>query len=394
MDERILAERARAWGLTGVMFAMLSAMRQLGAASVSDTLIAAFDPGPLRRAVLRDAAARGPAAPGLGWVVGQLPLRDDPLAWAAGVGGYAVARARDRGWFERPGGRGGAYRVPLWVRGVLAVDRAFERVGNVVGVRDEALLALVPPEERGALTAAMYAELPSYLPGGSRFRTDLFGWEERVLASPEFPRAGRILLGGAGPGRELAALVERGFEVVAFDPCLPFTEAARSLVPRDRAEVVCASYDDLVAAVAGRGGPLGPSVARAPFDAIVLGWGSLSHVMPAASRLELFRALRRLAPRAPVLASFLLVSDPAHLGPGKQRFRDGLRRAFATLGAPGRSEKNDHFLARAGFFSYLTPGEVARLAKDSGYEVSILDESPYPHALLVPVGLTGGPKSP
>src|SRR5262249_22445928 len=151
-----------------------------------------------------------------------------------------------------------------------------------------------------ALTAFVYADQRTYLPGGARFQGGLFGWERRALDAPVFPRSGRVLIGAAGAGRELCALVERGFSVVAFDPCAPFADAARKAAPRDGATVVQASYEDLVDAVEGRGGPLELLRAEPPFDAVVLGWGSFSHVMPASARLALLRALRVLAPRGPV----------------------------------------------------------------------------------------------
>jgi len=389
LDVRVLVERARAWKVTGVMFAMLSAMQQLGAASVTEELVAAFDPGPLRRELLRHAAARGPLAPGLGWFVAQIPLRDDPVAWLGGAVRYAAARAKDRGWLGSVREGDAEYRVPAWIRAILALDRTAERAGNVLSsVRDEAILAWVPPSERAALTAAVYADLPSYLPGGSRFQRELFGWEERILALSSFPKSGRVLIGGAGPGRELVAFVERGFRAVAFDPCLPFVEAARSLVPADKADVVHASYADLVDAVAGRGGPLLQLAEGPPFDAVVLGWGSLSHVMPAAARVELLRALPALCPKGPVLASFALVTEAPPAGSpagSKGRVRNGLRRAFAALGAPGVSEDRDHFLASTGFFAYLTRPEVTVLAGDAGYEIARFEEAPYPHVLLVPL---------
>src|SRR4029079_4693901 len=88
-----------------------------------------------------------------------------------------------------------------------------------------------------------------------------------------------------------------------------------------------------------------------PFDAVVLGWGSFSHVMPRAARLALLRALRALAPKAPVLLSFALEPGPASKGKG--RVRSALQRLFAALSAPGVSEVGDHFFANGGFFTFL-----------------------------------------
>ena len=400
LDESALAERARAWRAVGVTYAMLSGLRDLGSASVTPELLSRFDPGPVRRALLRHTMARELSKPGVEWVILQTPLRDDPVTYAVGVGKYAVARARDKGWLAgapRDGQDGRVpYRVPLWVRALLTADFVADRTMNVLAsVRDEALLAWIPPEDRPSLTAAVYADLPTYLPGGKRFKSGLFSWEARILSSPPFPKSGRILLGAAGAGRELVALVERGFEVVAFDPCLPFADAARSIVPREKAEVVHASYGDLVDAAHGRGGVLAPLCRGKRFDAVVLGWGSLSHVMPSSSRVELLRAVRELAPDAPVLASFGLVTDPLAVGAGKGRVRNALRRAFVALGAPGTSEDRDHFLTTTGFFSYLTHDELARLAWDAEYEVALFEEAPYPHAVLLPRkrAAAGGPRA-
>jgi hypothetical protein len=278
-----------------------------------------------------------------------------------------------------------AYRAPLWVRALLAWDRAATRAQNLrEGLVDELLLAWIPPEDRAVLTALVYARQNTYLPGGAHFQGGLFAWERRALDAPPFPRDGRVLLGAAGAGRELIALLERGFSVVAFDPCAPFAEAARKLPTVDRATFVQASYADLVDAVEVRRGPLEFLGAEPPFDAIVLGWGSFSHVMPAAARLSLLRALRALAPKAPVLLSFAL--EPGASPKSKGRVRGTLQRLFAALNAPGVSEIGDHFFANGGFFTFLTQDDILKLAWDAGYEVARFDEQPYAHAVLVPLG--------
>jgi hypothetical protein len=154
------------------------------------------------------------------------------------------------------------------------------------------------------------------------------------------------------------------FSVVAFDPCEAFVLAARRIAETssERAAnttVVRASYRDLVRAAGEQAGPLSFLRDEARFDAVVLGWGSLSHVSPASERLALFQALHALAPGAPVLASFLLEPDTSASPGSKGRVRDALRRVFATLGAPGPSEAGDHFYPDAGFLSNLPRDEIA-----------------------------------
>jgi hypothetical protein len=106
--------------------------------------------------------------------------------------------------------------------------------------------------------------------------------------------------------------------------------------------------------------------------------------MPARARAELHRAVRALAPTAPVLLSFAVDGAVAQPVPGKGRVRDGLRRAFAALHAPGSSEPGDRFFPSSGFFAYLSRGELLELAAAAGYGVESYEEAPYPHAVLAP----------
>lgn len=277
-------------------------------------------------------------------------------------------------------------RVPLWVRAFLRADRLFSRVDSArLALRDELLLAMIPVPERAALCAAMYAPLESYLPGGRHFEKGLFSWEEQALRDPLFPTHGRVLIGACGAGREANALVQRGFLVFAFDPCLPFVHAARRALDPEACEVAHASYDDFVHTVRSASGPLFDRLSRAPFDAVILGWGSFSHVLPKASRLALLRALCALSPSAPVLLSFSLDQPTFPNPPGKGRARDTLRAFFQIIRAPGISEDGDRFFPEGGFFASLREEDVNATALEAGYRVAWLKPYPYPHALLVPL---------
>ncbi|MEO7331163.1 MAG: hypothetical protein ABI193_21490, partial [Minicystis sp.] len=120
---------------------------------------------------------------------------------------------------------------------------------------------------------------------------------------------------------------------------------------------------------------------------------------PARERLALLRAVKRVAPRAPLLMSFALEPElprakgdaavdeagEASAAPAtKGRVRTTLRGLFTALGAPGPSELGDHFYPNGGFFSFLSRAHVAALAREAGYRIALFEESPYPHALLVP----------
>jgi hypothetical protein len=103
IDFHAVAERAHAWRLGTVLYVALATLRTLGAASIRDEHVRAFDPGPMRRLALSRyyrvgsfPVARGPARSGLAWVASQTPLRDDLGAWSGGVARYAAVRALER----------------------------------------------------------------------------------------------------------------------------------------------------------------------------------------------------------------------------------------------------------------------------------------------------------
>jgi hypothetical protein len=145
---------------------------------------------------------------------------------------------------------------------------------------------------------------------------------------------------------------------------------------------VVGDYDDLVRAVGGESTRLS-AVASLRFDAVILGWGSLSYVTPSSARLALLTTIRTLAPSAPVILSFIprLHSDergrPAAL-------RRGLRRILPRLGGQRSAEGGELFVPWGGFASALSVAEIERLALQSGYRTVVLETEPYGHALLAP----------
>jgi hypothetical protein len=271
--------------------------------------------------------------------------------------------------------------VRSWVRGFLWLDAAIQRAVNLQdSLRDELFLAWVPPDERTTLTTMLYGREASYMPGHGHVERGLFPAEEYAFRARPLKPGSRILLGAAGTGRELVALVERGFDVVAFDPCATFAEAARSVVPR--AKFIDAAYADVIAAATHQSGPLAFLRDEKPIDGILFGWGSLSHVLPHVERVRLFRAMRQIAPKAPIYASFLYRPETTDYTRG--RARNALKRIFTTLGAPSTSEKGDHFSPYIGFFSALGRAEIDELAAESGYDVVFFDAGADAYAVFEP----------
>jgi hypothetical protein len=257
--------------------------------------------------------------------------------------------------------------VKGWLRALLAIDRGVRRgVIWYAAARDELAWALTSPRDRAAVTEAIYDRAVEYAPGGATFARGLTAWEEQLLAHPAIPRTGRVLLGGAGGGRELRALQERGYTVAAFEPSAKLAQAAPAPVLRGR-------YQDLDAALRGEG-PLAPLREARPFAFVLLGWRSLSHVLGEEERAALFATLAQLAPGAPVIASFVPRLQP------RGRVQLAIRQALAVVG--GEPPAGAAFVPWAGFAVELDRDDLTRAAAAGGYRVAEFAVDPDGYALL------------
>lgn len=273
--------------------------------------------------------------------------------------------------------------APGWARLLYRLSRTLNSL-NVAQllVRDELLLAFLRESQRNSLTFEAYSRSRGYTQGGETFLEGLFPWEVELLEDPRVPRSGKVLLGAAGGGRELAALLARGYDVYAFEPVNQLFESASRVARGRSAIVVQASYEDLVARARGRFGSLNGYCGGA--DLCVLGWGSLSHVTEPTAVLELFRALRALSPLAPVIISFYLRSEiqTPNRG-GARKLRGGLRRALEIVSRRPVAA-GVKFQTACGFYYEFSRAELVDLSAQAGYEVAELVETPHPHALLLP----------
>jgi hypothetical protein len=212
-------------------------------------------------------------------------------------------------------------------------------------------------------------------------------WFARCLPKPP----ARLLVGGAGAGRESAALCASGYAIDALEPA-PRPAHACQQVLGSRGEVFVACYEDVSRAVLdGSGGPAEP-LAHRRYDAVVLGWGSLTHVLEADERLRLLESVCRLAPDGPILASFWLRPDPppdlpdSVARPARGR-ADALGRAAGRLvgrvrGVPARDETVS-FGSWYGFAHSFTRAELEALAARVGRRLVWGEHGAYPHVTFV-----------
>lgn len=272
--------------------------------------------------------------------------------------------------------RGGALlraAVGLYGRLDVRAERALAALrGGVAGLLGHALTQ----PEKTELTVYLYdlAVRP--------FPAELSDWEQAWYLTALPPPPARVLLGAAGSGREAAWLVDAGYQVDAFEPsALLCTELERRLGARAR--VTRASYEDVLAAHGG--GPVIPGAGwlAERYDAVILGWGSLTHVLDPASHLPLLALCDTLSPRGPVLASFWLrTANEEARGRAHMLGAAAGRRVAGMRGVQASAPAGEQFRTHCGFAYQFERAEIEAHAAAIGRRV-LWDESGYPHVTFV-----------
>ncbi|WP_437293170.1 hypothetical protein [Sorangium sp. So ce426] len=273
-------------------------------------------------------------------------------------------------------------------RGLAAVHRHVRQIEQGLS---EIALALFPPGFERVASDEHYAAAASHYSQPGQQRAGLFPFEVRALDAYFAPPPARLFVPGAGAGRELLDLVERGYSVDAIEPVPILAEAARrALAEQGRAHegasVTCESLESWMER--GAGG----------YDGILTGWGMWTHVVQRDARLAALRAFRRACPRGPVLLSFWslerVVDDPSersgaaahatsqHATP-LQAFTHGLLRQSLLAWPP--VERGTVW--RAGIFAHcVSAAELHEEATLGGYKVLHYerDVARFPNAVLAP----------
>ena len=239
------------------------------------------------------------------------------------------------------------------------VDRAYRkfdrlRSAAVLSIGSDRLL-----EEYNELT---YAGDEAYRPGSPGFRRGLFDWEEQVVAT-YFPSApARVLVGGAGGGREAFALLEKGYTVVAFDPAIILV---RGMIEQHSSEsklrAYYGSYGTLPTLRRITDGAVINLTDGPPFDAAIVGWSSFSHLRSDDERVETLRRFASVT-AGPILVSYL--PDPARSETAAPSGR--LRRWMWTR---ARRRGPSVFSVQIGYYRLLRHQDVLDLAERAGVSV-------------------------
>jgi SAM-dependent methyltransferase len=258
----------------------------------------------------------------------------------------------------------------------LAVDTAYQRFDRL---RSELVLALASEGVLDRYNDRIYGTTNTYRADSPAFRRPLFPWEDQVIRRFFPAPPARLLIGGAGGGREAFALASRGYQVVAFEPSWALVETMAANVPEGSVVAVFrASYEEMPRLCPVRpGDPVADLGEMGSFDAGILGWASFSHLRTEERRVETLKAFAR-ATHGPLLVSFWSRSEATGVPekPGR------LRRLL-----PGRfnRESGSRFGPAVGYYYLFSETELTAVARQAGldvihYNAEELDN--WPHAVL------------
>lgn len=122
----------------------------------------------------------------------------------------------------------------------------------------------------------------------------LFSWEQMAVHR-YFKGCKRLLLIGAGTGREVLALMRQGYQVDGFECNARLREHANGLLARN----------GFAPGIQPAAPNTCPDTGR-KYDGLIVGWGAYTHVRPRETRTAFLKGLRTLVDAgAPILLSFV-----------------------------------------------------------------------------------------
>lgn len=196
-------------------------------------------------------------------------------------------------------------------------------------------------------------------------RSGLHSWEEAAVDA-HFPVEGRIVVTAAGGGREVLALLGRGFDAVGFEAHPGLAEAGRLLLAEE-----------------GHPGRL-KLVERDRFpeagtaDGVVVGWGSYHSIAGRDRRIAFLRGARAaLRTGAPLLVSFFTWEDHRR----ELRLTAAAARVVRAARRAEPAELGDTL--NPNFLHLFTRAEIEAELAAAGFDMAHFADQPYGHAVGV-----------
>ncbi len=226
-------------------------------------------------------------------------------------------------------------------------------------------LGLLNREHLHRIDQFSYSSSKSF-PGVDHNLSGLFSWEAQTI-DHYFQGRRRLVLLGAGAGREVAPLLERNFEVDAFECHEGLREAGNSLLAQHEPPgAIQAMERDRCPHLEGN------------YDGVIVGWGMYTLIQGRERRIQLLKDLRASVERGtPMLLSFYLLGGPKRRYRVAAQFGNVIR---AILGRERLEFGDDLSPSYGHFFSRGTIDEELRAA---GWHLEFLDRRTYPHAVAI-----------
>jgi hypothetical protein len=196
--------------------------------------------------------------------------------------------------------------VSVWRRALFLADVGF--VGFWLGVLGRASLH--------AVDDALYRQRKNYREDEYNLR-GLFDWEEDVVKR-HFAGSRRLLVLGAGGGREVISLARMGYEVVGFECNRALVEAASRILARGGASGAAS-----VAWLPRDAAPDGSE----RFDGVIVGWSAYMLIFGRQSRIRFLTGLHaQVEAGGPLLISFFTRPGDSPRLRSIARIANGIRR--------------------------------------------------------------------
>ncbi len=229
-------------------------------------------------------------------------------------------------------------------------------------------LGLLSPQQLQQYTEMHYDGINLYKDDDYILR-GLFDWEKTCIEK-YFQGLEKILLTGAGSGRETLALSRMGYSVDAFECNPTLVNHGNDLFARMN---IAARIELCACDVAPRTGKM--------YDGVIAGWGMYALIQGRARRIAFLRQLRaQCAAGAPLLLSFFTRKDDRF----RYRFTRRVANIFRWLLRRERVEVGDELMPD--YIHNFIQAEIAAEMEAAGFQLVYYDTEEYGQAIGLAVG--------
>ena len=217
-----------------------------------------------------------------------------------------------------------------------------------------------------------YYENEEFYADRTNLESGLIVWEREAIEAM-FPKSGRIIVVGAGAGREVFALARMGYQVDGFD-------CSASLIQEGQ----CYAQNNDIKARLRYCEPDGWPDVDGTYDAALIGLGAYAHIPQRDARVQfLKRAHALLKPQSPIMLSFGVRDAKAR----KLRIAYAVARVLRWL-QPGAAPSEFGDELAAAYSHLFTEVEIEHELRSADFALSYYSTSGYGHAVGVAPSVT------